>query len=92
MPARPADLASVRAGIARTLEYPRVARRNQIEGRTLLRFILLAGGEIRDLFVFHGSGYSLLDEAALTAVRKAAPFHPPGVDVLVTVPVVFQLR
>ena len=92
MPARPADLAAVRAGIARTLEYPRAARRNQIEGRTLLRFILLAGGEIRDLIVFHGSGYSLLDEAALAAVRRAAPFHPPGVNVLVTVPVVFQLR
>jgi periplasmic protein TonB len=90
MPARPADLASVRAGIARTLVYPAQARRNGLGGKVLLSFLLLADGAIRDLTVREGSGSALLDAAALAAVREASPFPPPGVEVLVVVPVVFR--
>jgi periplasmic protein TonB len=90
IPARPADLASVRAGIARTLVYPAQARRNGLGGKVVLSFLLLANGAIRDLAVRAGSGSALLDAAALAAVREAAPFPPPGVEVLVVVPVVFR--
>jgi protein TonB len=88
--ARTHDLASVRAGIARTLVYPPNARRNGLQGRVLLEFVLLADGWIRDLVLRSGSGVPVLDAAALAAVEKAAPFPAPGVDVLVTVPVVFR--
>lgn len=90
MPARSHDLASVRAGIARTLVYPPNARRNGLQGKVLLRFVLLADGSIRDLALRTGSGHPILDAAALSAVRAAAPFPPPGVDVLVDVPVAFR--
>lgn len=88
--ARTHDLASVRAGIARTLVYPPNARRNGLQGRVLLEFVLLADGWIRDLVLRSGSGVPVLDDAALSAVEKAAPFPAPGVDVLVSVPVVFR--
>ncbi len=88
--ARPKDLAAVRAGIARTLVYPPNARRNGLQGKVLLEFVLLADGRIRDLLLRSGSGHALLDAAALDAVQAAAPFPAPGVDVLVTVPVVFR--
>lgn len=92
LPARPADLASVREGIARVLTYPPRAKRFGWAGRVVVAFTLLAHGAIRDLRIIERSQFELLDEAALEAVRRAAPFHPPGVDVLVTTPIVFQLQ
>jgi APA family basic amino acid/polyamine antiporter len=77
--ARPADLAMVRARIARTLTYPPRARRMGWEGRVALAFVLLAEGSVRDLRVAQTSGYSLLDDAAMAAVERASPFPPPGV-------------
>jgi periplasmic protein TonB len=88
--ARTHDLASVRAGIARTLVYPPNARRNGLQGKVILEFVLLAEGRIRDLLLRSSSGFPVLDAAALAAVEAAAPFPPPGVDVLVVVPVVFR--
>lgn len=88
--ARSHDLASVRAGIARTLVYPPNARRNGLQGKVLVEFVLLADGWIRDLVLRASSGHSILDGAALSAVQAAAPFPPPGVDVLIDVPVVFR--
>jgi periplasmic protein TonB len=88
--ARTHDLASVRAGIARTLVYPPNARRNGLQGKVILEFVLLAEGRIRDLVLRTSSGFPTLDAAALAAVEAAAPFPPPGVDVLVVVPVVFR--
>jgi periplasmic protein TonB len=92
MPARPADLAMVRERIARTLVYPPRARRMGWEGNVLLDFLLLAEGEVRDLRVARTSGHSVLDDAALVAVQRAAPFPPPGLAVRVELPVGFRLH
>lgn len=92
IPARPADLASVRSGIARTLVYPPGARRAGWQGRVRVAFILLADGRIRDLTVREGSGHEVLDAAALRAIEDAAPFTPPGVDVRVVLPVNFRIN
>ena len=92
VPARPSDLAAVRAGIARTLAYPPSARRAGWQGKVRLAFVLLADGRIRDLVVREGSGYEILDAAALTAVRDAAPFAPPGVDVQIVIPLSFRIN
>ena len=89
--ARPADIASVRAALARTFVYPAEARRRGWTGRVVLAFTLEADGRLRDLEVRSGSGVPLLDEAALEAVRRAAPFSPPGVPVTVLIPVSFRL-
>ena len=89
--ARPADIASVRAALARTFVYPADARRRGWTGRVVLAFTLEADGRLRDLEVRSGSGIPLLDEAALEAVRRAAPFSPPGVPVRVLIPVSFKL-
>jgi protein TonB len=90
--ARPSDLSAVHAGIGRTLVYPHAARRNGIQGRTVLGFILLADGSIRGLTIREGSGSAVLDRAALAAVERAAPFPAPGTAVSVVIPVVFRLQ
>jgi protein TonB len=92
LPARPADLAAVRAGIGRTAVYPALARARHWQGRPVLSFTLLADGSIDHLLVRQGSGYPCLDEAALEAVRRAAPFPAPGVAVQIILPVDFSFR
>ncbi len=92
IPARPRDLEAVRERIARTLSYPSRARNLGWEGRCVVEFVLLADGTIRYLNVIESSGRPLLDEAALAAVQRGAPFPPPGVDVLVRTPIAFRLQ
>ena len=86
-----ADLAAVRERIVRSLSYPPRARKMGWEGRVVVGFVLLADGRVRDLRVLSSSGHEALDEAALAAVRRAAPYPPPGRDRLVRTPVSFRL-
>ncbi|SHF17925.1 outer membrane transport energization protein TonB [Desulfacinum infernum DSM 9756] len=69
-------LAEVRRRIARHKHYPAAARRRQLEGRVTVRFAIRPDGSADGLKVVESSGVSVLDRAALEAVRRAAPF--PG--------------
>jgi protein TonB len=91
-PASPADLASIGARVARELVYPALARRRQWQGRALVAFTLRADGSVGAIEIRESSGHPLLDEEAQRAIRRAAPFPAPGVELLVVVPVTFQLR
>lgn len=74
-------LAEVARKIERNKEYPRLARAGGIEGRATVRFQLLANGHIRPPEVAHSSGHAILDQSALKAVNRAAPFAPPPVEI-----------
>ena len=47
-----------------------------------VRVVVAADGTLRDVSVERGSGSRRTDEAALAAVRAAAPFGPPPEDLL----------
>ncbi|MGK0674668.1 MAG: TonB family protein [Halothiobacillaceae bacterium] len=66
----------VRQAIDKHKHYPRVARRLELEGRVVVAFTVEADGRLAGVRVVESSGSELLDEAALEAVRKAAPFPP----------------
>jgi protein TonB len=87
-----AEVASLSASIGRALVYPSLARRRGWEGVVRLSFTLFADGTLAGLAVVASSGHDLLDQAALAAVRAAAPFPAPGVDVRVTLPLQFRLQ
>jgi len=91
VPATPQHLSAIRAAIARTLRYPSLARRHGWQGRVVLSFVLLADGRVAALGVQSGSGFKILDEAAVAAVRDAVPLPAPGVDVTVSIPLVFDV-
>lgn len=91
-PARPADLASVRAAIGRTLVYPPLAKRHGWRGKVVLAFVMSARGAVDELVVQAPSGFKVLDEAAVAAIRAASPFPPPGIDVRVVIPLVFDVH
>ncbi len=70
-------LSKIRSLIERKKYYPRLARRLSHEGTAVLRLVIAANGSIDELHLLQSSGYSLLDKAALDAVKKAGPFPSP---------------
>lgn len=76
--------------------YPELARRRQIEGTVVLEALVNGRGRVDDLNVHASSGYNLLDDAALRAVRNWLfdPGKKGGMPMAMTVlvPVRFALR
>jgi protein TonB len=69
-------LAKVRQRIERAKRYPRFARDSGIEGTAKVRFELRRNGMLASVRVVESSGSKVLDDAAATAIRDAAPFPP----------------
>ena len=56
--------------------YPMLAQVRGQQGDLLLRFTIAREGDVERIVLLKGSGHPLLDEAAIAAIRKAAPFPP----------------
>jgi protein TonB len=56
--------------------YPSEAQRKGITGQLTLRFQISRDGNLMNVRLINGSGYNVLDEAALQAVKSAAPYYP----------------
>lgn len=74
------------------LTYPAQARRAGIQGTAEIIFTIGQDGSVSGLAVRRSSGEAMLDEAALEAVRKAAPFSPPPAPARIAIPVAFNIR
>jgi TonB family protein len=85
----PHDLADVKRRIEARKVYPTIAIRNGWEGDVLVEMHLEVDGRLAAVRLLKGSGYPVLDDATITAVRQASPF-PPVARVL-TVPVEYRL-
>jgi protein TonB len=76
--------------------YPRKARRLGYEGIVMLKVLIDENGRVDDLMVFKSSGHSVLDRAALSAVRKwlFEPGTEGGINkkMWVKIPVRFDLK
>jgi TonB family protein len=77
-------------------DYPAEARRSRWTGTSLVQVQVGTDGMIRDVELRRSSGFDLLDEQALTIVRRVAkvfvPFRLRGREHAVTVPVGFYLK
>lgn len=72
-------LEMVRFKIERHKKYPQIARMKNIEGRVTIRFVITPEGGVRGVIVTQRSGNKSLDQAALNAVKDAAPFPKPPI-------------
>jgi len=54
--------------------------------------VLRSDGLVSNIEIRESLGYSLLDEEAASAIHRAAPFPAPGTELLVVVPVTFELQ
>jgi protein TonB len=76
------------ARIRAARRYPELARRRELEGIVRVSFVVGGDGHPRDVHATHGAD-PLLDEAAIDAVKRAAPL--PVVDGPVEVELDFRL-
>ena len=88
---------TVRKMIAHAKVYPPAAREKGQQGKIHLFFKLGKDGDVLKLIIENSSGHSMLDKAAIDAVRDAGPFPPIPKKlnkqyVLLTLPVSFVLR
>ena len=76
--------------------YPEISRRKGEEGTVELSFVVLASGKTTDIVLAHSSGFPLLDDAAIQAVRRARfrPATQNGVPVMAKMlqPFAFRLE
>ena len=57
-------------------EYPIKAREKEIQGRLTLMFSILEDGKLAGILLVQSSGFQILDDGAMRAVKFAAPFYP----------------
>ncbi len=92
MPKIPYDYAKY---LSKTLKYPLRARKNNIEGRVVVKFMVSADGTITDVHVVkHVS--SDIDEEAVRVISQMPQWEPgkrddKSADVFYTLPLVFKL-
>ncbi len=77
-------------------EYPALARRRGYEGLVFLEVLVDRKGKVIDLKIAQSSGFTILDQAALQAVKKwlfkPAQRGPEPIEDRVKVPIRFQLQ
>ena len=82
--------------IAKNIKYPKQAKREKIQGKIFLQFVVDKTGEITDVKVTKGLGFGLDQEAkrVLMASPKWKPARQRGktVKVRMTIPIMFRLN
>ncbi len=88
----------IREAVARRTVYPPSAVRRGVSGQVIVRIDIDSGGALLQAAVTTSSSDAALDQAALRAVREAAPFPPPppmafaaGATLRAFIPVRFEL-
>jgi protein TonB len=74
------------------LVYPAQARRTGQDGTVEVLFTLNTDGSVSGVSVKKSADAEMLDEAAIAAIKSAAPFRAPPVSTKLLIPVVFSLR
>jgi TonB family protein len=65
---------SIQLKIAQAKTYPSIARERKQQGKAFLSFKLDKDGRVLELSIENSSGYKILDQAAIKAIKEAAPF------------------
>lgn len=81
--------------VAELKRYPNQARMNGQEGKVILKVIIRSDGHLAAVSVQKSSGHSVLDEAAIEAVKLACPLHMRQAigkpQIVVGLPIVYSL-
>jgi protein TonB len=78
--------------IKRKMIYPAEAKKNGVTGTATIAFNIEKNGQVSNVRLNRSSGDRSLDEAAISAVQRAAPFPAPPAAAKIAIPLVFSLR
>ena len=96
-PKFPGGTTSLQSYINRSLQYPQISRKNNSQGRVIVRFIINSNGTVTNPQVVRSSGDFYLDMEAVRVI-ESMPKWKPGkhkgkpVRVFFTLPIVFKLQ
>ena len=96
MPEYPGGMMAMMEFMMKTMKYPKEAEKQQLQGRTLVSFIVEADGSVSNLDVMQSS-HPILDKEALRVVGLMPKWKPgrqkgKAVRVSYVVPVTFALN
>lgn len=86
-------LDAVRQRIAQAIFYPRRARLRHLEGEVKVSFMIKADGDLDAFKLVESSPHRIFNLTARSIMEKAAPFPPPGPDIIgkeIVVPIKFD--
>ncbi len=69
-------LHTIRQLLEKQKDYPRMARRRNMQGVVIVMFTIAAGGQIESARVSRSSGHDLLDEGARNTIKRVGRFPP----------------
>ena len=83
--------------LSRYFSYPALARKQGWQGHVNIAFTVESNGQLTNVRVTRSSGYYLLDQSALAALRKVghlaeAPRWLNGQSITVELPVIYRLE
>lgn len=83
--------------LSRYFSYPAIARKQGWQGHVNVEFTVQPDGQLTDVRVTRSSGYHVLDQSALAALRKVghlteAPRWLNGQSIKVELPVIYRLE
>ncbi|MDF0645425.1 MAG: TonB family protein [Nitrospira sp.] len=81
--------------VAELKRYPHSARMNGLQGKVVLKAVIRSDGHLAEVTVQKSSGHSVLDTAAMEAVKLACPLHMKHElgkpQIVVSLPIVYSL-
>jgi periplasmic protein TonB len=87
-----AQFSRIRDRILKNISYPPTARRMGWTGRVVVSFIVYEDGHVEDIIIKESSGFTVLDENAIRAVRESCPLPMPPVRTALVMPVLYRLE
>lgn len=81
--------------INQSKKYPKAALLRRLEGQVVVSMLISQDGAIHDIQIRRSSGYSILDEEALRAIRalgKVPPLVDGKSELAVEVPIRFEMK
>lgn len=88
-------LSKIRTKIQTNIKYPSLAKQRQLQGESIVEFMLLKSGYIDEasIQIKQSSGHSSLDKQAIKTLLDVSPFGiPPKYPMTIVLPVIFQLN
>jgi len=85
------QFAYIRDAILAKLGYPGVARRMGWTGTVKVSFCVHENGSVTEVKIIDSSGYGLLDNNAVDAIMRTAPFPCPPVRAEMIMPITYRL-
>ena len=86
------NLAFIAELIKKNLKYPFAARKMGWTGTVTVRFEITRKGIARNFKILKTSGYSILDENAVAAIKKINSFPKPNGKINLTIPIAYHLH